>query len=1085
MRDVRPAPKKSPVRFPSFSTADKSAVPACNPVRLPVTEGIWYDRRMRMQIAFFQTWFAWTLLAPTAAAEYRLIAHDPIPPAFLSTPVYRSAAIIDDASLYDVAVVGRQCWAVGERGVVVHSGDAGKTWVSGVLPFDCSLNSVCFLTNRIGFIAGIRADLHSKLDRGVLLTTDDGGQTWKNVSPDVQLPGLRMVRFFGLDKGIVVTTPGHGEGGSVLITTDAGRSWKEIESDNASADWGSAAFVSPDEGILVGGGRAYGVVNSNKLSILGDPGNSLQTVHAVSFSDDGRAWIVGDGGYVRRSVNRGVSWKIPARFPDEIRDIYCLRSVVHDGERVCVAGTPASSVLVSDDAGTTWSRIPCARGGSINRLTRLGADSLLAVGAWGMILQSDDFGRSWKSVRNGDRRSALMYIVTDPQDVAPLMLAKVAGEDGYRVSVLQPSRRLVDEQNPERWRSQIAGLGVNTMTADWRFARTKHQQAVSQSSLLQTWDMLSDGRLRKLLPLRLAAEIRTWRPNVICIESSGENDGVAAIWRSVIKSAGEIAAGSDPRSSPLLKAGLLPWTVQRVIIRTHKNSTPLEYRADFVLPTLRTTAGLVAHNWYSATNPNVRSGNDDVAYAVHRRSAAATPDAMFRNIPVTPGSGGRRRLLQPDHDIGDLEETVKKHHTQKLALTTQIERRPAGGELIAHMRTIGSNMPAALSSAQLQHALELFCQRENLEGRIAVRREFIRRFPDSPQAAYAAEDLHLLYSSAEILTLRKSGRPFHDRGQRHAASHIPADQRPLSVKPWVLPAAGTSLDRFYRSNGREDRALDEHWNQQAVISWGHLNQLAPDSALSAQQKLIVAARYRRLHQPGKERTALAAASGAPDWRRLLAVNEMQAGFSAVEPVIEAFNLPETHRRPRLDGVLSDQCWQQAPEIQLTGGGSADGTTNSLVMLSWDPKFLYFAGHLPTVDDIQPETEKFDRTHDEADMTADHIELRLDIDRDYSTAWHFVVDSAGRTSDRCWQFDNWNPRWYVATQRDRTGWRFEVAIPVQELQSHPLEAGAGWAVSVRRVVPGYADQRVEVSDEAKLLKTRYSLIRFIRNRRPKS
>ncbi|MCH2202216.1 MAG: YCF48-related protein [Fuerstiella sp.] len=1051
---------------------------------------------MTVQAVFFQTFIAWTLLSLTsAAAEYGLIPHDPNPQAFSSGRVHRSAAVVDDASLYDVATVGLRCWAVGERGVILRSDDAGKTWKSGVLPFDCSLNSVCFLTNRIGFVAGTRLDLHSKSDRGVLLTTRDGGQTWKNVSPDVRLRGLRSIRFFGLEKGVAITTPNQNQGGTLLITTDAGQTWKEMESHKGRADWVSAAFMRPNEGILVGRGQAYGLVNNNKLTILGYPRNTLQTVNAASLSDDGRAWIVGDGGYIRRSTNRGVSWKIPARFPDEIRDVYCFRSVVHDGERVCVAGTPASSALVSVDSGTTWTRVPCARGGSINRLIRTGSDSLLAVGSWGMILQSDNFGQSWKNVRNGNRRSALMYIVTNPQDAAPLMLAEVAGEQGYRVSVLQPSERLSHQTMPERWRSEMSGLGVNTLTADWRFARTKHQQAMSQPSLLNSWDESSDGRLRKLLPLRLAAGIRTWRPNVICIESSGDNDGVAAIWRSVIASASEIAAGSDPRAISLLNAGLLPWSAERIINRTHENSTVLEFQADTLLPTLRTTAGLIAQNWCFGESAGSRLRGHDVAYAMHSTSPVATPNTMFQDIPVIPGGDGRRKLTQLDQENDDLEVIVQKHHTQKLAVTGQIDRRPMGGDLIAHMQTIGTNVPEALASAQLQHTLELFCQRENLEGRIAVQKEFTRRFPASPQAAHAAEDLHLLYSSAEILILRKNGRPRQDEVRRHAGSHIPTDLRPLpsqeqrtqllSVKPWVLPAAGTSLDRFHRSNGSEDNALNEHWHQQAGVSQGILNQLAPDAASSAQQQLIVAARYRRMQQPGKERTALAAASRAPDRHRLLAINEMQAGFSAVEPLIEAFNLPETDHRPRLDGVLSDQCWQEAPEIRLTGDGPAAETMNTLVMLSWDSEFLYFGGHVPTVAGIEPAAEKFDRTHDEADMKGDHIELKLDIDRDYSTAWHFVIDSAGRTSDRCWQFDRWDPQWFVATDRDQTGWRFEVAIPTQELQLNPLEAGARWAMSVRRVVPGYTDQRVEVREDVKQLKTRYSLIRFIRNRRPKS
>ncbi|MEO2036501.1 MAG: hypothetical protein ABGZ35_30875 [Planctomycetaceae bacterium] len=1050
--------------------------------------------------AFHRLLIALVLLgAPAGASEYSLIPHDPVPEPFAAGPIPRSAAIVDDATLYDIAAVGDHCWAVGERSVVLRSHDAGNTWTSGTLPFDCSLTSVCFLTNRIGFVAGLRLDLHSNADRGVLLTTHDGGLTWKDVSPKGTLRGLRFVQFFGLERGVVLTTANPGHGGRLLVTEDSGRTWSEIKSKTDPADWSSATFLNQDEGLIVGSGQAYGLLNSNNLIMRGFPRKTLQTVNAASLSSDGRAWLVGDGGFIRRSTDRGLNWKLPpGRFPTEIRDIFQLTSVVHDGERVCVAGTPASSVLYSADAGATWSTVPCAGGGAIHRLVRTGTHSILAVGSWGMIMRSDDFGASWKNVRHGQRRSALMYIVTDPQDAAASMLAQVAGEQGYRVSVLQPSRQLERPSTHDRWRMALSGLGVNTFSTDWRFARSRHQHGMSRPALLQAWDAASDGRLRELVPLRMATQIRTWRPDVICIEASGDNDGVASVWQSVMETANRIAAGSDERAAPLDNAGLPPWSAGRIIRRVDRENTPLKFRPDDLLPRLRTTSGLAAATWNLSVSPDSQLRNDDAAYRVHGNTTAATPRNMFQDISVPPGTDGRRELPAFNGGIEDLQKIIARHHTQKLAVAGQVDRDPLGESLIAYTQTIGNNLPAAMAAAQLQHMLDLFRRRENLEGRISVLKEFTRRLPNSPQAAQAAEELHLLYSSAEILSLRKADRPEKAATGQNSVVRIPNGSRPAGTvkmipglpapaytsEPWILPAAGTSLDRLHTSRGSGDDALDQHWGQQADRSWDIIQQLAPVSAATARQQLILAARYRRLQQFGRERTTLARASHAADSHRLLAANEMQAGFDAVEPVLQAYNLPESRQRPELDGVLSDLCWQQAPEIRLKDGRPGDGIADSLVMMSWDAEFLFLSGHVPTAADKAPADEALNRTHDEADITTDHVEFQLDVDRDYSTAWHFVIDSAGRTSDRCWQFTRWNPEWYVATQRDPTGWRFEAAIPVHELRPMPLKAGAKWAVSVRRIVPGYADQRVDVSEAAKELETRYSLIRFIRNRRPK-
>lgn len=1038
-------------------------------------------------------------LSTVTADEYQLIPEDPPAEAFSGSSISRSTAVIDDAALRDAHCIGKHCWAVGDHGVVLRSEDAGTTWTAGILPFECSLNGVCFLTGQIGFVAGLRLDPYSGTDLGILLVTRDGGSSWSDVSPEIRLPGLRYVRFFGFKQGVVVTTASENHGGSVMITRDGGQTWNQVDSDPSQADWNSAAFLGLSEGVVSGGRLSYGLVNNNRLQTLGYPRQTLQSVNSVSLSADGRAWLAGDGGFIRRSTNRGVSWKSPSgRFPGEIRDVFSFNTVVHDGERVCVAGNPGASVLCSDDSGATWTLVPCAERGSIHRLVRSGPDSLLAIGSWGMILKSDDFGRSWKAVRHGQRRSSLLYVVTDPGDVAPLMLAAVSAEEGYRVSVLQPSAELQLQQHREHWRTALSHLGNSSFTTDWRFARTRKLHGLSESALLQDWQRSSDGRLGDLLPLRLAVQIRTWQPSVICIESAGPRDGVAAVWKSAIDAANAIAGGTDPRSQILDGAGLLPWSAQRILTRTLNDSSSLEFQADTLLPRLKTTAGLLADAWYRDTDNGSTTRPDSVAYTLHSRQPAdSIPRNMFQGFAIAPNTSGRRALTALDPGFEELQKTVGTHHTQKNAVAGHVRRHPLDTALIAHTQTIGRSLPRALAKEQLLHMLELFSRRENLECRIAVQQELTRRFPDSPEAAQAADELHLLYSSAEILLLRHRDRPSRNKqklptiqlsdGERPSPQAVPIPGLPqggTTVKPWVLPGAGTSFNSVLPIQTTEQDAKELHWNRQAEAAWDILNELSPTAAGSARHLLIQAARARRLQQSGQERTALSTAAGATDSHHLLAVNEMRTTFNSVEPMLPDFKLPKGRERPELDGLLSDLCWQHSPEIRLRDSQPGDGVADSLIMISWDEEFLFLAGRLPLATSDNAPKEAFDREHDEADITGDHIEFQLDVDRDYSSSWHFIIDSAGRTSDRCWEIARWNPEWFVATQRDSTGWRFEAAIPIEHLQEQPLAAGDRWAVSIRRIVPGFADQRVTLSEEAQELDDSWSIIRFIRNRRPR-
>mgnify|MGYP000309518427 CR=1 FL=1 len=85
----------------------------------------------------------------------------------------------DDADLHAIARVGqRVAWVVGDRGVAWTTRDGGRTWSLVPLPGRIACRSVCFLSNRVGWIGG--NDERPGHSRGVLLSTRDGGATWES-----------------------------------------------------------------------------------------------------------------------------------------------------------------------------------------------------------------------------------------------------------------------------------------------------------------------------------------------------------------------------------------------------------------------------------------------------------------------------------------------------------------------------------------------------------------------------------------------------------------------------------------------------------------------------------------------------------------------------------------------------------------------------------------------------------------------------------------------------------------------------------------------------------------------------------------
>jgi hypothetical protein len=84
-----------------------------------------------------------------------------------------SRNVIDKALLAKRMVVasnGKSIWRFGEQGAIAHSGDAGRTWKSQVLPVTATLTSGSAPGKNICWIAGAA---------GTLVRTTDGGKHWQ------------------------------------------------------------------------------------------------------------------------------------------------------------------------------------------------------------------------------------------------------------------------------------------------------------------------------------------------------------------------------------------------------------------------------------------------------------------------------------------------------------------------------------------------------------------------------------------------------------------------------------------------------------------------------------------------------------------------------------------------------------------------------------------------------------------------------------------------------------------------------------------------------------------------------------------
>jgi photosystem II stability/assembly factor-like uncharacterized protein len=145
-----------------------------------------------------------------------------------------------DVNLYSLSFPDADAgWLVGEFGVVLASGDGGRSWRQQQAPVESTLFGVYFADRRRGWAVG--AD-------GVILHTENGGEAW------AEQPGAPRERplfdvFVRGDTGFVI-----GDSGTVLRSRDGGATWAvEPMPIQLAARWlRSVWLVDDSQGLAVG-----------------------------------------------------------------------------------------------------------------------------------------------------------------------------------------------------------------------------------------------------------------------------------------------------------------------------------------------------------------------------------------------------------------------------------------------------------------------------------------------------------------------------------------------------------------------------------------------------------------------------------------------------------------------------------------------------------------------------------------------------------------------------------------------------------------------------------------------------------------
>lgn len=280
-----------------------------------------------------------------------------------------------------IAQAGKRIVAVGERGIIIYSDDAGHNWRQATVPVSVSLVGVTFVNARDGWAVG-----HS----GVVLHTGDGGKTWKK-----QLDGNRAAHL-------------------VLEAVQAGHLAPGVDPARAAAD--------------------------AKRLVAEGPSKPFIDVH---FFDNRNGLIIGAFGLIFSTADGGDTWQSAAERFDHPTDRH-LYSIQAEGNECFIAGEQGT-LLYSDDFCKSFAAVRTPYEGTYFGAIASGPHRVVVYGMRGHVYWSDNAGASWQqskiatpnSITAGIRMKDGALLVTD--ETGQVFISKDAGQRFQQVPVVQAS----------------------------------------------------------------------------------------------------------------------------------------------------------------------------------------------------------------------------------------------------------------------------------------------------------------------------------------------------------------------------------------------------------------------------------------------------------------------------------------------------------------------------------------------------------------------------------------------------------------------------------------------------------------------
>ncbi|OGS35517.1 MAG: hypothetical protein A2293_08235 [Elusimicrobia bacterium RIFOXYB2_FULL_49_7] len=280
---------------------------------------------------------------------------------------WRSISTISDFGFYSICFPDDSTgYIAGIAGALFKTTDHGLNWIALNTGNSYNYNAVFFIDSLRGWITGSLGYTQQTVDGGVNWMTADGGIPHGDAA-------LKSLFFCDSVNGWAVGD--YFDSPSMIYKTSDGRNWQVADDNQITSTMNSVWAFSPDSVIMVGDlARIYRTEDGGATWTSIASSGTGENLNSVFFIED-TGWIVGNGGYYAKSIDRGLSWTRGGFTGTSMTSIHFSDS--QTGFCSAYNGNVAT-VYRTTDGGTTWTDVS---GGSLSSP----ANSLFSFGKYDVI----------------------------------------------------------------------------------------------------------------------------------------------------------------------------------------------------------------------------------------------------------------------------------------------------------------------------------------------------------------------------------------------------------------------------------------------------------------------------------------------------------------------------------------------------------------------------------------------------------------------------------------------------------------------------------------------------------------------------